>query len=213
MPFTIFTAIAVLLIIATQTAYSRIRSQYQNFTDLNAQVESLEIKQSSLSSINLASLDPSNRSVIAVPQDNPGLFMLSQLNLLGQKFGVEVDGRSLGQGSDFAENLTRAQIVFSLGSDNLGSIIAFLKETTKIAPLSTVEKVTISQGGLTGFQAGVEMYVYWSPFPENVPPLTSPLRELSVEDKETLSKILGLSIPAFTVLDPSSPGFRPDPFR
>ena len=212
LPLGIFIFIGIAIIGVGFYAYGQISEQYEILKDSQSEEESLRVKHNTLSEIETSNLDASNRSVIAMPEGNPGLFMLSQLKSLAQKHALPVLDSSVQKEALFDGDLTRSKVVVTIKSDSTDPIIAYIKEIQELAPLSTLERVDIS-GDYLDYETVVEVYVYWAPFPTNLPAFGESITHLSSNDQEVLSKISSLTVPMFTVLNPTDPSGRVDPFQ
>lgn len=211
-PLAIVFALAVLMIVGVNIAYKRIVSMYSELKASEMEIARLQTKLDSLAEVKSASLDESNRSVIALPESNPGLFMLSQLSALAQNNNIEIVNKSVDTVEDFNENIKVAKLFIEVKAADLESVVALIKDTQTVSPLSTVSNIELNEGNDSA-TAEIVLNVYWSAFPDRLPALAEKITNLSAEDQEVLAKILSLSVPSFTVLNPSDPSDRENPFE
>ncbi|QQS39548.1 hypothetical protein IPM62_02965 [Candidatus Woesebacteria bacterium] len=201
-----------LLLLAGFFSVTRITKQYDNLKQSRIEENVLLSKNDELSSVQIESLDASNRTLIAMPKENPGLFMVTQLKSMSAKYSLSVTDIQLEKESEYAGGMSRAKIVFVFESSDLNSVIAFFKELKTLSPLSTTEKIDINGNKLGNYIVESEIYVYWSDFPETLPPISDPIIKLTTSDQELLTRLSNLTVPAFTVLNPAEPVERTTPF-
>jgi len=212
LPIFIFVVLLILTIVAGNTAYKEYQKQAKVLESDMVQETALKLKLDTLSSVEIVSLDATNRSLVALPEKNPGLFMVSQLKSLAQKHTLEVLESTVDKDSNFNDTISKAKISMVLGGTELSSFIDFLKETTTLSPLSTIDDVSISVSR-NEYEMEMAIFVYWSALPHTLPALTEPIKNLSTNDEEILRYLSNLTIPSFTVLNPTDPIERENPFR
>ena len=97
-------------------------------------------------------------------------------------------------------------IIFRMG------LFDFLKGLGSISPLLTLDQVIIRQeSGIAKVDALI--FGNFAPLPTTLPSITSPLDELTAEEKDILAKISSYSQPVFTEVTPSGPFERVDLFN
>lgn len=212
-PLFVVVILAIVILGVGNMAYSRFTTQYSDLEQARTEEEELQVKLSLLSEVETESLDASNRSLVALPEKNPGLFMLSQVKALADKYQLTIVESRVDSDNAYKGDLTRAQVKVSVEDGDVVAYTNFLKELPTLAPLSSLESVTIerSTNGDTLMEAG--LYVYWSPLPTTLPALTEPLKALSPSDEAILAELSNLKVPSFTVLNPTDPTDRENPFE
>ncbi len=156
-------------------------------------------------------LSSSNDSLLALPESNPSLAVISQLKRLSSERGMFITNiKTSGEISD-KTGLKRVDVTFDIeGSRPL--IIEFLQSIEKIAPISAVEKIKVNEaGGLT--RGNIIVKSFWEELPKKLPSLAEIINELTADEKLTLSQISALIKPAFIEVLPSTSSGRSDPFN
>ena len=156
-------------------------------------------------------LDNADKTVIALPSENPSIMMLVQLNSLAEKHELVFTKREVTKTNIRIEGLQGVLISFAMQGD-MEKIINFIKDVNSIAPLSNFTEVRISEKqGL--YVADVGLNVFYSQFPEKIPSLNQPVTQLSNQEQIYLEKLSNLTPPAFIELPPTEPSVREDPFN
>jgi len=129
----------------------------------------------------------------ALPDTNPTLIVLSQLESLAGTNGVVLS--KIGSGEETVDDLGLNETPISFDVDGTKpQIISFLTGTLSIAPIIILDNINISQGD-AGMKAEVTARSFWSPLPQTIPSLTQPVTDLTDAEKETLTKITSLQQP------------------
>lgn len=211
-PAIVSLVLIVVLFVIGNYAYGQIQNQLDVISASQSEIEALEEKVDTLSATQIDSIDPTNRSVIAMPEKNQGILFIAQLRLLASEFDVTIISNKISAPSLFEGEVLRSKVNLAVQDDDLDALIGFFDETALLAPISSIEKIDV---GLERdqYSANAEMYVYWSPLPQTIPALTEPTVQLSSSDTEILEKLASLRVPSFTVLNPTAPRDRIDPFQ
>lgn len=204
--------VVLLYFFGFRIALGQIRQERQELDAAMRDETVLEQKQQVLTDISGNVLSFVNASTDALPDKNPSLTMISQIKqLASQRLLVISDlniGRAVEEGSLF-----KVQLQFDVDGD-LTQVTAFVRDLAGVAPLSRLESVNLNQSGDL-VRASVSVVVYSAPFPEELPPLTEPLSDLTNNEEEVLGILSGLQAPPFsTGVSPSQPtGERTNPFE
>lgn len=194
-----------------KNGYSQISRQV---TQLRAEMKNevtLEEKVTILVEVKSA-LGSANEVVIALPYKNPGLWALSQLKGAAAANAVAISEIGLVDEREFGESLTKMQIELEAEAAEPGSITAFLKAVEGLAPVTSLDSAAIQEksGSVT---SEIKLSVYWSELPSTLPPIASPVKELSESERELLDKLSTLTAPEFIDIGPSAPSIRENPFN
>lgn len=211
-PFLLVIALLIAIGYAGNLGYGKIQEQLIRVNEIRETTSALQTKYDVLAVTNVESLDPANASLIAVPSTNQSVLYLAQVKQIATEYNVQITNITVrGQGV-YKNDIQRGNMKLELTAANSFQIIDFVNELKQIAPLSSVNTVSIdSKNGST--DAELEIFVYWAVFPETIPALTEPLTVLTQTDQELLDTLTSLRIPSFTVLNPSTTQLRVDPFR
>lgn len=201
----------ILTLVVFKNGFTRISFQLKKLKEAERTENMLKQKVDVLENLKGVVLDKAEVSVIALPEKNPTMFMFAQLRNSADKYLLTIlDREARGMYSPEGD-LSKMELRFRVRGDH-SNIIDFLREIKDLAPLSTVEEVSISiKGNLS--EAEVTLFVYWGDFPEKIPPLTEPVRALTEQEEEAYQKIAKLTKPEFIELNPVEKTDRENPFR
>ena len=157
-----------------------------------------------------------NAAVFALPDTNPTLTVLSQLNYLAGTNGIVLSKIQSGAGTIDDLGLNETPISFNL-EGSIPQIISFLTGTSGLAPIIVLDGINVSQKD-AGTVAEVTARSFWSPLPATIPALTQPVTDLTPAEKETLVKVTNLTQPVSQEIGVSQgatqpvEGINPNPF-
>jgi len=186
-------------------------------TDLRSQIKTaqnsetiLTQKLNILQTISSTAESGARAASLAVPATNPSLIVVSQLRNLATGNGVIISAIKSTMGAASVAGLNQAIISFTVNGTR-EQIFKFLSSIDKIAPISLVDKIRMTEGGGV-LQADIGIKTFWADFPKTIPPVTTPISDLTPAEKETLTKILGLIQPNFTEVTAAQGEVNPNPF-
>ncbi len=148
----------------------------------------------------------SDKVLVAIPQDNSSLAVLSQIKKKAQENGVALGQVNVGKGVAVEGAGSYADITFEAVGE-LATMVVFMQSLSKTAPLGNVESVEIG-----GLGAEIIYRIHWAPLPTQLPSLTDPLAEFSDEEKILIAKLTALESAAALTLSPQPPALRKNPF-
>lgn len=156
-------------------------------------------------------LSSSSTSLLALPESNPSLSVISQLRRLSAERGISLSNiKTSGEITD-KSGLKRVDVTFDLeGSRTL--VIDFLQSIDKFAPISGVDKIKLNEAGGV-IRGSIVVKSFWSELPKKLPSLTDKINDLTADEKQTLTQISGLIKPIFVEVPPSDSTARSDPFN
>lgn len=167
-------------------------------------------KQQILQEINDTVAFLSEASVVAVPDKNPVLALISQIKNLAGAREISLENIKVGAETKADKGLSKIDLSFDVEGD-LVDIIDFMLALKTIAPISIINKSQVNQVGEAA-RAEIDVLVFWSPFPEKIPSLTEPINKLTDKEQEQLENISSLIPPPFTEMAPAAPFQRANPF-
>lgn len=145
----------------------------------------------------------------AMPESNSSLIVLSQLKILAGTKGVFISNIKAGNEVKDDTGLSRVDLTFdSRGPKD--SIISFLGDTAKIAPITKLTKIKITQA-LGETLATVTVSSFWSALPKTIPSVTESINDLTPAERNTLTEISKLIQPIFIEIQ-ANEGGKEDPF-
>lgn len=211
LPLLLISFLLIISLVVFKNGVAKISSQLKQLKDARKIESTLQEKINLLQQMGGAVLSQSDLTVIALPENNPALIMLIQLNSLADKYALAITEKQVSMPLEAQGGLSKATITFKTGGELL-QLTDFIKGMRSLAPLSTLDEVSISKeaGVLT---AEAKISVYFGKFPEELPPLTQPIKALTDGEELIFEKILGLTKPEFIELSPTEPGIREDPFN
>jgi hypothetical protein len=163
-----------------------------------------------LRSISVISPDSADLVVFALPKSNPTLQVMSQIEILASENSVtltEMRSSSANSDSDRLSVTTSFNI-----TGTRDTIVAFIKGIDGIAPLTFVEKMSLTENaGLN--VAEVSVKTYYAPLPKTIPTVTQSIADLSPSEMDLFNQISQLSQPLVgEVTTISTEGNNLDPF-
>lgn len=213
LPIISLVSLVILFVITVSIGYSRISSQLAQIEQAKKDKNTLTQKESFLREVDRNILTKSDSVVRAVPYTNSALFLFSQLKILANQKSVVVS--NLKAGSDSLDpNLILSFVDVSFDVDaSSPNVFDFIKATAGLAPLSNLQKATLTGSGAF-LKASVVLRTFFSPLPEKLPSLADPVSALSNEEIEIIAKLDSLSPPALSevVAAPAATTLREDPF-
>lgn len=209
-PIVILLVLIGLSVISYKIASSKLTAQREELATAKEVEKVLVSKEAVLSQVQGEVSVYAETVALAVPSQNPAIAMISQLKNLALNKSVTLSSIKGGSESNTPGSLLSSDITLAI--EGPGSVIIdYLKAVSTLAPLSTLDRVKINQStGSARSEALVR--TYFSPFPTKLPALTEPIKELTAEEKELLTKLSQLIAPSFINLTPQTPVVRESPF-
>ena len=209
-PIILITVLIILSILVAKIGISKVNSQREKLTVAQRDETIFKQKQEILQEVQGEVLSLADLSASAVPNKNPALAVISQLKNLASLRSVVLSNLQVGSKSGAEKGMSKVDISFDVDGD-FSSVLDFLQDTSKIAPISQIEKIEINQTvGAT--RANTTMVSFWAPFPKKLPPLTEAAKDLSAEELSLIRSLSELTPPVFLEIAPSVPSARADPF-
>jgi Tfp pilus assembly protein PilO len=209
-PIVILLVLIILSVISYKIAFLKLTAQREEFTSAKNAEKVLVNKEAVLSQIQGDVSSYVDAVVLAVPSQNPAIAMISQLKILALNKSVTLSSIKGGSESTTQASLMSADITLGIEGPSV-AIIDYLKAINTLAPLSTLNRVKINQS-VGSARAEAVIRTYFSAFPTKLPAMTEPIKELTAEEKEILSKLSQLTVPSFINLTPQTPVMRESPF-
>lgn len=211
LPFGLLIALLVLAFVSYKILYPRIQKERSDLALSKKDEQILTQKQQVLSAFSSQASTYVGPAVVAVPQQNSALMMVSQIKNLAATRLLSLGNLKIGTLIPDKSGLSKVQLQFDLDGDLLQST-AFLRDLEGVAPIANIEKIKVSQVSDIS-RVTVGLNVYSAPYPTKLPALTEPLTDLTQNEKETLAKIQNLVQPVFSQISPTAPQTRPNPFE
>jgi len=211
-PVILVVLLIILFSLVLKTGVTKLMSLNKSLAESKKEEIALSEKLSILNTSKESALSLADLSVVAIPQENPALVLISQFKKLATERGLALNSIDSKPGSVIStEEIVNEEIEFNLDGP-IASIFDFLKSLQKISPLVTLHEVKISQTQAVA-RSKVTAYAYYAAFPEVLPSISTPLSQLSAEEKDILAKISSFSQPTFSEISPSGPYQRSDLFN
>ena len=211
-PAMLMVILVVLFIVVAKTGIGKVLSLRKEIKESRELDVSLSQKLSILQTSQESALPLADLSVVAIPPDNPALTIISEMKKLAADKDITLGGVEAKETSgDETTSVSNVEIDFTLDGQ-AGAIFDYLKTLKGLSPLLTIHEVKISKE-TTNTHAQVAIAGYFAPFPEVLPSISSPLNELTAEEKDILARISSFTQPTFTEISPSGPYQRSDLFN
>lgn len=208
-----FLVVIALFVVVLNNGYSQIRTQLASLKTTRNTENTLKTKFDKLREVSPGVINNSDSVIIALPDKNPGILMVSQMRLFSINNALTLTKVELKDSSKINDQLAKMQLSGEFEMPDLRSAVNFLHSLINSAPVSTLEELSV-KSDQTGIRQGeIKISVYWADLPTQLPSLTEPFEELTEEEQNLLTKVAGFTQPEFTTLPPTSPGQRENPFN
>lgn len=209
-PLGLLLAMVVLIVIVLRVGVSKISTQRTELRKATKNETILSQKQQVLQTLENNILSYADVAIVAMPDKNPSLMVLSQLKVLAEKNGIIISDIKIGSRTKDKSGAFKTTILIGVEGP-LTQVLNYLISTKNFAPLSVVNKVELAQvGGLA--RARTILTVFWVPLPTKLPAIAEPVRELSANETNLITELSNLEQPLFTQVLPAAPSARIDPF-
>lgn len=211
-PFLVMLFIFILFIFLLNSGVAKIKLQIANYDSSRKTEEMLATKLAILTEGSKIALENSNKLVIALPEKNSVMVMISQLKRLAPEKDITI-GKLEISGLRTENNLNSIELQVDFNVNGLFSLVEFLKELPNMAPVSSVFAVKINdiEGGK--FTGKMDILVYWSDFPATIPGVREPTVNLSESEMAALQLISKLREPEYQILESTGETDRAEPFN
>ncbi len=210
-PLLVIAVVAFLAIYLFKVGYAKVNKQISDYKENTVILANLKNKLSIIKESKDTVLPNTDMTLVALPAKNPVVLVFSQIKTISKE--KEIDVREISFSIEKGEkDVNSVTTKISVSADTLDSLLSFLTEISKIAPVSVLKSANLRsfQGE---FSLGLELISYWSLLPTSIPAITQPIVDLTQGEKELLEKILILKTPSFVVLEPQLPSERTQPFN
>jgi len=189
----------------------RITTQTQKIKEVRGRMVLLEEKIEILREIRERLLYDTDVSLVAVPDTNPGLWKFSQIKGYAEENQVNIENSKVGGEIIDKRQITKVRYTVKVNG-SLEDIFAYLNDLINSSPMVNFSsaKLTTSRGEV---YVTFDMETYHWELPTKIPAITEPVKRLSNDEENVLSYLSKLKKPEFTVLEPSGPYDRKDPFN
>jgi len=178
----------------------------QEKNDLNV----LQAKLNLLEEVRATVSTSSNLVTVALPPENPVLIALNQLRESAFLNGLIFENAKTGSESVDTSGLSVVDITFDVSGER-AQIFEFLATIPKMAPISIIDKVKLSESG-GGARATIIVSSLWAELPTTLPKVDQAISDLTPDEEEVLTEISQLIKPAFAEIAPGAGGGKTDPF-
>ncbi|OGM73893.1 hypothetical protein A2191_00105 [Candidatus Woesebacteria bacterium RIFOXYA1_FULL_38_9] len=124
----------------------------------------------------------------ALPAENATILALSQIKKIAAENNTVINNVEVDITENITENLSTAAIKLTLENETINDFTTFFTNLSHSLPITSTQEITFKLDQ-EQIESRLEFNVYWAPFPATLPSLTTPLSELSSEEKEILSLI------------------------
>lgn len=210
-PVSILIVLILVAVFGSRVSISRIQKVQNNLNTAEADTISLRQKQDILREVQSQVGVYTDPVFAMLPDKNPALIVVSQLKGLAEENQVVLSNISVGSASRSKLGPMRVEISFVLNGSEL-SVTNFLTSVDgNISPYTKIQQVRISY--LPGAaRAEASIITFFNEFPQTLPAITDPIKNLNESDLDLISRIRTLRLPTFTVITASAPVVNDNPF-
>lgn len=183
----------MLFFIAGKFSLSQVKSLRSQIKNTEKTQSVLSDKLKTLRSVSQLSTDQKNIALAAMPKTNPALSVISQIRILAAETSLTVENIKSSSIEDATGGLSYTTTSFDLLGPR-SAILTFVEKLGKMAPLTYIEKVDISENFGTD-EVSVYTKTYYAALPETIPMATEAVSDLTSTEKEMLTQMLSLSQP------------------
>ena len=162
---------------------------------------------------NVTSTLPEDISYIdfALPSKGIALYAISQVKNQANTLGLLISNLRTGSVSEDKNGISKINLTFDVEGYEQ-SIYDYLGLFPKMLPLMKIDKLSINTtAGIA--TATVSVSAYSGDLPKSIPSLTSPIKDLTNEEIQTLNNISEFLKPEFVTLSASTESPKEDPFN
>jgi hypothetical protein len=205
-----FLVVLILFVSVGKFGMSKITTLRSQITEAKQIENILTEKLSILQSFSSSPENSISLITSVLPVGNSSVATTSQLKNLAAQNGIIITSLKSGSASKVASGLSYADITFEVTGSKL-SITNLLNSVAKIAPISQVQKIRMSEnGGLAS--ANIVVRTYWADYPKTIPSVTQPITNLSNSEKLLVSQMSELTLPMFSVTTSAEGEMNTAPF-
>ena len=202
-----------LIVFVFRNGYGRITKSLESLESTKSVENTLAQKLDILKQIPPGILDKTNVVLVGLPERNPAIFFVSQLKSASDKTQVKLNSFEVKSLTNFGGDISSLELEGALLANDYVTAISLLRYFENMAPVSKVNGVRLSRSNQGGLDLSTNISIFFSSLPTELPPLISPIKELTNEQEELLRKVANLFLPEFNVVLPSQPTDRTNPFR
>lgn len=191
---------------------SRMLDEIKNLEDARKTETILQEKVNILRRIEGVVLSQADISAMAIPERVPSMLMLVQINKLAEKYSINLSSKETQIQSRGDVDLPSMRISLTAEGELTG-IVNFLKEIDTLAPISTLDEIEYNQDEGGKINTTISLSIFWGDFPTKIPPITEPIKTLSIKEEKLLEQLADLQKPELIDLKASEPTTRESPFR
>jgi hypothetical protein len=189
---------------------AKITALRSQITDAKQTENILTEKLSILQSFSKSSENSLSMITPVLPVANSSVATTSQLKSLAAQNVIVITSLKSGSSSKVASGLSYADITLEVTGSKL-AITNLLNGVAKIAPISQVQKIRMSEnGGMAS--ANIVVRTYWADYPKTIPSVTQSITNLSNSEKQLISQLSGLTLPMFSVTPSAEGEMNTSPF-
>jgi hypothetical protein len=213
LPLVFLGVLVFLIVFVVNTGFKKVSEVRAKLTESEKQEAVLTSKLETLQQGAEAYETFSDLSAVAIPEKNPAAVVSSQVKSLAATAGVVISKVSTHTRGDSESHLSELAVEISAQGE-LDSMLSYLDSLTSFLPLTEIASLGFSLVEDT-LSTEAQITSFFAPFPESLPSLTSPISDLTQEEKDILGKFASYSQPTFTgtQISPGGPYQRTDIFN
>lgn len=193
----IFLGLFIVIVFEAQFFYSKVQTLGSSESEIRARISLLQTRNDALSSLSPQVIAASKQIATVLPAENSVLLVTSQVRnaaVISRVTLKNLSTNSLTKEDAPGEGSTQVGVIVE---GETASVMDFLASLTKLAPLIVMDTVNFITNP-TSTIAQISLLSYWSPFPNQLPPITEPITALTEEETSLLTRLSEFSTPVVT---------------
>ncbi len=205
----------ILFVIGIKIVLAKVILMTDEIANTETSANVLEANVAVLENVQRDVIPLTEKTVLALPSQNPVLSAISELKSLSSARGLLLENIKVGGGSESDTSTTsRVEITFNI-QGSFSGVTEYLKVLGKITPIIRIEKVQMDRVG-ADIRANTTISSYFSEFPKLIVENDKPIADLTEEEKTILASLSSLNAPQtedFSLPLSPIPSSRTDPFN
>lgn len=211
LPLVTFIVVVSLTATVGRFALNKIFETRDQIKELEGKNKLLEAKKVVLSGVNIEEIKKQVKTaVLAVPSENPSIFVLSSIRGQAQEGGLVISNFKVAEKEEAKKTARAVEVSFDL-QGSIFSTLSFLKAVENSSPLTKLTNIKFTVSGAQALTK-VTATTAWAPLPGELGKTESPLEPVTSAEQELLGKLAGLRQPSLGQVPLSPPAGKADPF-
>jgi len=212
-PFIILVILAGIIYASYTIGYPRVIQNIDDYKKIQKTENDMKIKAETLRQISQNVLDSADVSLIALPDKQEIVFMISNFKNVAQENNILIGKLSTINSLQEKDGIKGMSIKIDGIAERYSDIIEIVNKMKKTMPVVSIDKVVTSGSiDLNEISFSIELSTFWSSLPEEIPSITQPVNLLTSEQTELLASLSSYKRPDMVSLIPQEQSSRQNPF-